>query len=104
MNNKRVFTQDELTSILQQQRRKIKHFLSHILPSTAAMPTPAQQVLSAMGALQKVGISSETVSCNFIHRSIQEMLAAYRISRIGNDQQVRVLLGEPRFAAVDGRI
>ena len=31
------------------------------------------------------------------------MLAAYRISQMGNDQQVRVfqtLLGEPRFAAV----
>ena len=31
------------------------------------------------------------------------MLTAYRISRMGNDQQVRVfqtLLGEPRFAAV----
>ena len=52
MNNKRVFTQDELPSILQQQRHKIKSFLSHILP-VAAMPTPAQQVLSAMGALQK---------------------------------------------------
>ena len=67
------------------------------------MPTPAKQVLPAMGALQKVGISSETVSYNFIHLSIQEMLAAYRISQMGNDQQVRVfqtLLGEPRFAAV----
>ena len=103
MNNKRVFTQDELPSILQQQRCKIKSFLSHILPSTAATPTPAQQVLPAMGVLQKVAINSETVSYNFIHLSIQEMLAAYRISRMENDQQVRVfqtLLGEPRFAAV----
>ena len=104
MNNRIVFTQDELPSILPRSSRgMILNFLSQIVPTAA---TPAQQDLPAMGVLQRVqwaGTSSKTISYNFIHLSIQEMLAAYRISQMGNDQQVRVfqtLLGEPRFAAV----
>ena len=104
MNNKIVFTQEELPSILPRSSwDMIINFLSQILPTAA---TPAQQDLPAMGVLQRVqwaGTSSKTISYNFIHLSIQEMLAAYRISQMGNDQQVRVfqtLLGEPRFAAV----
>ena len=104
MNNKIVFTQDELPSILPRSSwDMILNFLSQILPTAA---TPAQQDLPAMGVLQRVqwaGTSSKTISYNFIHLSIQEMLAAYRISQMGNDQQVRVfqtLIGEPRFAAV----
>ena len=94
-NNKIIFTQDELPSILPRS--------SQILPTAA---TPAQQDLPTMGVLQRVqwaGTSRKTISYNFIHLSIQEMLAAYRISQMENDQQVRVfqtLLGEPRFAAV----
>ena len=104
MNNKIVFTQDELPSILPRSSwDMILNFLSQILPKAA---TPAQQDLPAMGVLQRVqwaGTSSKTISYNFIHLSIQEMLAAYRISQMRNDQQVRVfqtLVGEPRFAAV----
>ena len=104
MNDKIVFTQDELPSILPRNSLDtILNFLSQILPTAA---TPAQQDLPAMGVLQRVqwaGTSSKTISYNFIHLSIQEMLAAYRISQLGNDEQVRVfqtLLGEPRFAAV----
>ena len=104
MNNKIVFTQDELPSILPRSSwDMILNFLSQILPTAA---TPAQQDLPAMGVLQRVqwaGTSSKIISYNFIHLSIQEMLAAYRISQMGNGQQVRVfqtLLGEPRFAAV----
>ena len=104
MNNKIVFTQDELPSILPRSSwDMILNFVSQILPTAA---TPAQQDLPAMGVLQRVqwaGTSSKTISYNFIHLSIQEMLAAYRISQMRNDQQVRVfqtLLGEPRFAAV----
>ena len=99
MNNKIVFTQDELPSILPTEG-------SSILPTAAIPMTPAQQDLPAMGVLQRVqwaGTSSKSISYNFVHLSIQEMLAAYRISQMGNDQQVRVfqtLLGEPRFAAV----
>ena len=104
MNNKIIFTQDELPSILPiSSWDMILKFLSQILPTAAI---PAQQDLPAMGVLQRVqwaGTSSKTISYNFIHLSIQEMLAAYRISQMGNDQQVRVfqtLLSKPRFAAV----
>ena len=106
INNKIVFTQDELPSILPSVTwDMIINLLSNILPA-AVSPTPVQQDLPAMGVLQRVqwaGTSSETISYNFVHLSIQEMLAAYRISKIGDDEQVRVfqtLLGEPRFAAV----
>ena len=43
------------------------------------------------------------MSYNFIHLSIQELLAAYCISKMKESKQVRVfqtLLGEPRFSAV----
>ena len=85
MRNKVVFTQKELPSIL---------------------PTPAQEDLPTMGVLQRVqwfSISSKTMSYNFIHLSIQELLAAYCISKMKESKQVRVfqtLLGEPRFSAV----
>ena len=88
MNNRIVFTQDELNS------------------SSSKAATPEQQDLPAMGVLQRVqwaGTSSKTISYNFVHLSIQEMLAAYRISQMGRDEQVRVfhtLLSEPRFTAV----
>ena len=104
MNNKIVFTQDELPSILPRSFwDKIHNFLSQILPTVA---TPAQQNLPAMGVLQRVqwaGTSSKTISYNFVHLSIQEMLAAYRISQMGYFKQVNVfktLLREPRFTAV----
>ena len=85
MQNKVVFTQKELPSIL---------------------PTPAQEDLPTMGVLQRVqwfSISSKTMSYNFIHLSIQELLAAYHISKMKDSEQMRVfqtLLGEPRFSAV----
>ena len=99
MDNKIVFSQDELPSILPSEGSMITRFLCCILP-------PAQQDLPAMGVLQRVqwaGTSGESISYNFVHLSIQEMLAAYRISQMGNDQQVRVfqtLFSKPRFAAV----
>ena len=104
INNKIVFTQDELPSILPRSSwDMILNFLSQILPTVAS---PAQQDLPAMGVLQRVqwaGTSSKTISYNFVHLSIQEMLAAYRISQMRNDEQVRVfniLLSKPRFATV----
>ena len=104
MNNKIVFTQDELPSILPRSSwDMILNFLSQILPTVA---TPAQQDLPAMGVLQRVqwaGTSRKTISYNFVHLSIQEMLAAYRISQMWYFDQVSVfktLLTEPRFAAV----
>ena len=104
MNNKIVFTQDELPSILPTSIwDTIVNFLSQILPTVA---TPVQQYLPAMGVLQRVqwaGTSSKTISYNFVHHSIQEMLAAYRISQMGYFEHVcvfKTLVSEPRFAAV----
>ena len=85
MQNQVVFTQDELPCIL---------------------PSPPQEDLPAMGVLQRVqwfSIGSKSMSYNFIHLSIQELLAAYRISKMEESEHVRVfqtLLGEPRFSAV----
>ena len=104
MNNKIVFTQYELPSILPRSSwDMILNFLSQILPTVA---THAQQDLPAMGVLQRVqwaGTSSKTISYNFVHLSIQEILAAFRISQMGYFEQVSVfktLLSQPRFAAV----
>ena len=85
MQNKVVFTQEELPSILS---------------------APTQEDLPTMGVLQRVqwfGISSKTMSYNFVHLSIQEMLAAFCISKMKDVEQVLVfqtLLGEPRFSSV----
>ena len=83
MQNKVVFTQDELPSILL-----------------------TQDDLPTMGVLHKVqwfSICNKTMSYNFFHISMQEMLAAYCISRMKESEQVEVfqtLLDEPRFSAV----
>ena len=104
MNNKIVFTQDELPSILPRSSwDMILNYVSQILPTVA---TPAQQDLPAMGVLQRVqwaGTGRKTISYNFVHLSIQEMLAAYRISQMERDEQVGVfqtLVSQPRFTAV----
>ena len=99
MKNKIIFTQDELPSIL--PRSSWQKFLSKILRTAFS-----HQDLPAMGVLQRVqwvGTNNKAISYNFVHLSIQEMLAAYRISRMRNDEQVRVfttLRGNPRFVAV----
>ena len=85
MQDKVVFSQQEILSLL---------------------PQPVQQDIPAMGVLQKVqwaGIRSKTMSYSFSHLSIQELLAAYYISKLKENEQVRVfqtLLDKPRFAAV----
>ena len=64
------------------------------------------QDIPAMGVLQKVqwaGIRSKTMSYSFSHLSIQELLAAYYISKMKETDQVKVfqtLLDEPRFSSV----
>lgn len=48
-------------------------------------------------------IGRKTTSYHFIHLSVQELLAAYHISKMEEEQEVQVfqeLLGEPRFSAV----
>ena len=63
--------------------------------------------LSGLGVLQivdsLVAIGGKTAYRYFIHLSIQELLAAYHISQLKGDEQVKVfesLLNEPRFSAV----
>ena len=62
--------------------------------------------LPGLGVLQNVhsfGKLGKTAYRYFIHLSIQELLAAYHISQLGEDEQVNVfedLLGEPRFSSV----
>ena len=103
MQNKVVFTQNEISMLLLSGWKWILGFLAPILP---AVVIPTQQDLPAMGVLQKVqwaGIHNKTMSYSFSHLSIQELLAAYCISKMKESEQVRVfqtLLGEPRFAAV----
>ena len=106
INNKIVFTQNEVLSI--SPKSIWGKIFSYILPAAPAPApcTPGRQDLPAMGVLQRVqwaGTSSNVISYNFVHLSIQEMLAAYRISKMGYAQQVRVfqtLLSKPRFASV----
>ena len=63
--------------------------------------------LPGLGVLQIVdsfvAIGGKTAYHYFIHLSIQELLAAYHISQLGEDEQVKVFeafLDEPRFSAV----
>ena len=62
--------------------------------------------LPGLGVLQNVhsfGKLGKTAYRYFIHLSIQELLAAYHISQLGEDEQVKVfedLLDEPRFSSV----
>ena len=83
MQNKVVFTQEDLLSIL---------------------PTPVQKDLPAIGVLQKVqwfSISSKTMSYNFIHLSITR--TACCLLHLKENEQVRVFQtvhGEPQFSAI----
>ena len=64
------------------------------------------QELATLGLIQ--GVESlapfkKSVSFNFLHLSVQELLAAFHISKLPQSEQVQVfntLFGEPRFAAV----
>ena len=61
---------------------------------------PALGVLPIVSSFVKI---EQTSYRYFIHLSIQELLAAYHISQLGEDEQVKVfedLLHEPRFSAV----
>ena len=80
--NKVVFTKEDLVHLK----------LPHCFPA-----------LGLLKIVESFGEHGKTVSRYFIHLSIQELLAAYHISRLGEDEQVKVfqeLLNEPRFSAV----
>ena len=81
--NKVVFTEKDLACLN----------LSHDLPGLSLL-----QILDSF-----VVFGGKTAYCYFIHLSIQELLAAYLISQLEEDEQVEVfesLLDEPRFSAV----
>ena len=84
MQDKVVFSKQEISSLL---------------------PLPVQQDLPAMGVLQKVqwaGMRSQ-MSYSFGHLSIQELLAAYYISKMEESEQASVfqtLLGKLHFSSV----
>ena len=66
-----------------------------------------QKLPHDLGVLQIVdsfiATGRKTAYCYFIHLSIQELLAAYHISQLEEDEQVKVfkaMLDEPRFSAV----
>ena len=62
--------------------------------------------LPSMGLLQAVEgitVSSESCSYNFLHLSVQELLAAYHISQMYSSKQLKIfkaLIRSPRFQAV----
>ena len=61
---------------------------------------PSLGLLQAVEGLSKIG---KSLSYNFLHLSVQELLAAYRISLMDPSYQVTVfkkLFGSPRFQAV----
>ena len=62
--------------------------------------------LPSLGLLQKTegfALCSKSLSYNFLHLSVQELLAAYHISQMDSSDQVKVfkkLFRSPRFQAV----
>ena len=81
--NKVVFTEEDL----------VRQNLPHDLPGLGVL-----QIVDRL-----VTIRGKTPYGYFIHLSIQELLAAYHISQLGEDEQVKVfeaLLDEPRFSHV----
>ena len=67
------------------------------------LPTDLSSTLSLVQVVESFGVCGHSKSYNFFHLQIQELLAAYHISKLEEDEQVRIfkeLFGQPRFAAV----
>ena len=82
MENKIAFSQDDFSAV--------------------GIPTSVP-LLGLFQAVDSLVSTGRRVSFNFIHLSIQELLAAFSISRLPPSQQISVfqeLFGEPRFRAV----
>ena len=70
--------------------------------SAVGIPT-SMPLLGLLQAVDSLVSTGRRVSFNFIHLSIQELLAAFSISRLPSSQQISVfqeLFEEPRFRAV----
>ena len=69
-------------------------------------PLQTSQKLATLGLIQGVESFSsfkKSVSFNFLHLSVQELLASFYISKLPENEQIEVfevLFGQPRFAAV----
>ena len=97
MNNKVVFIEDELLFVLP------RGIWDKLLSCWSG--SDSQQGIPGTGVLQKVELAGmySNFSYNFVHLSIQEMLAAYHISQLGYFERMRVfrrLLSSPRFTSV----
>ena len=67
------------------------------------LSTDLSSTLSLVQIVESFGVCGCSKSYNFFHLQIQELLAAYHISKLEEDEQVRIfknLFGQPRFAAV----
>ena len=67
------------------------------------LSTDLSSTLSLVQVVESFGVCGCSKSYNFFHLQIQELLAAYHISKLEEDEQVRIfkdLFGQPRFAAV----
>ena len=69
-------------------------------------PLRLSRELATLGLIQGVeslALFKKSVSFNFLHLSVQELLAAFYISKLPPSEQVKVfnsMFGQPRFAAV----
>ena len=67
------------------------------------LPIDLNSTFSLVQVVESFGVCGHSKSYNFFHLQIQELLAAYHISKLEEDEQVRIfkdLFGQPRFAAV----
>ena len=81
---------------------KNKIVFSHDDFAAVGIPTSAS-LLGLLQAVESMVSAGKCVSFNFLHLSIQELLAAFSISRLPSSEQISVfqqLVIEPRFSAV----
>ena len=79
-------------------QEKIIFYLEDLLTSDINLPS-----LGLLQATEGLTLCSKSRSFNFLHLSVQELLAAYHISQMDSSEQVKVfkkLFGSPRFQAV----
>ena len=77
-------------------------FYAKDLRSSSHLPTDLPS-LGLLQAIEGLTLYSKSLSYNFLHLSVQELLAAYHISQMNSSEQVKVfekLLGSSRFQAV----
>ena len=79
-------------------QEKIIFYLEDLLTSDINLPS-----LGLLQATEGLALCSKSLSYNFLHLSVQELLAAYRISQMDSSKQIRVfkrMFGSLRFQAV----